>query len=192
MQTKPNRSTAPTGSVVSLDEVKRVLAISWDDDNALLQEYIDGAVDHLEGPKGELGRFLLTQMWTFAVSGFPTGVLRLPFVDVQSVALTYFDEANIQQTLEPANYSLVDDPIGSIIVFYRDFMAPPLADIPFPITVTMTVGYGSAEEVPIAIKTAVKMIVARWFENRPAVSDGMQDIPNGVDRLISNHRVVRV
>ena len=59
----------PTLPVVTLDEVKAHLRVDFEDEDSLIQGYIDAAVAYLDGADGVLGRALSPQTWEVTYSG---------------------------------------------------------------------------------------------------------------------------
>lgn len=192
MNSTPVLVTAPVGDVVTLEDMKQHLAIDFADDDALLTAYLVGAVSQLEGPTGRLGRFLLAQTWAVKFANFEYPILRLPFVDVSSVVVTYLDQDNVTQTVDSSNYTLTNDPKSAIVIFHHDYDAPEVSERPLPVSVEMGVGYGDASDVPHSIHIAIRFIVAQWFENRTALSDQVGEMPNGVSELLRFSRVSSV
>jgi uncharacterized phiE125 gp8 family phage protein len=184
---KPRLVTPPSGSVVSLAEAKAHARIFFDEDDAEISALIEAAVDRLDGYDGVLGRCLLSQEWKQGFSGW--GSLRLPFPDVDAVAVSYLDADGIEQTVSDDLYGLNEDHLSAYIKFARDFTAPPLADTDFPVTVTMTVGYGDADDIPQMLKLAVMNLAVEFYENRGATgSDRLAALPIGIDAMIAPYR----
>ena len=129
-------------------------------------------------------RAFIEQQWKLTLDEFPRNVdryeserpylsqvLYLPKPNLISVdSITYLDLNGAQQTWPPADY-IVDTAglPGRITPAYGLYW--PLGRFQAnAIEVTFTCGYGPAEtDVPEAIKTAMKMMVAHWYENREAV-----------------------
>lgn len=191
MHTKPQRVTPPSNLPLDLATAKQHLSVGFDRHDTLIDGYIAAAVDKLDGPSGKLGRFLCTQVWRTRFDGITGGIIRLPFIDVQSVVVTYQDEVGADQTIDASNYEFVLETRGASIIFYRDFQCPTFDEVPYPVTVTMTVGYGEPEDVPFALKTALMMIVARLYENREGLGEGVSEIPSGVESMIEHYKVKR-
>lgn len=164
----PKRVTAPTLYPVSMNEVR--LAVRVDDpvEDALLSTWIAAATSYLDGYSGVLGRCLLTQTWAVSFRYFPGHVIRLPFPDVASAAVTYFDTDDVEQTVASANHSLHDDARGSYLRLVPNFAFPATADRDDAVTVTFTAGYGNPGDVPEAIRSAILIMVARMYDDRGA------------------------
>jgi len=55
-------------------------------------------------------------------------------------------------------------------------------------------GYGDAEDVPEAIKTAIKLMAAHLYENREIInfsSFDLNEIPEAFTALLANYRLTR-
>lgn len=196
--TQPRRTVAPAVDMVSTAELKLHCRIEQDDneDDALLASLISAAIGYLDGLSGISGRCLVNQTWQQGFSCWPgRGVLRLPFPDVSSVTLTYYDADNAEQTVSSPLYEITEDAISSQIRFLDSFTAPSLtSDRAFPITATMVAGYGAtAASVPAPIRTAAMMLAAHMYEHREAVAaDQMSEPPFAVSALVGPYRRNRI
>lgn len=189
---RPVRVTPPALAPVLLADVQDQSRENSPETNALLQSYIDAAVSYLDGPDGLLGRFMVDQVWRLRFPRWQMS-LSLPFPDVSAATVTYLDAAGTSQELNADLYEIVESDLGAMIVLRPGFDAPSLsAQDSLPITVTFTAGYGSPDDVPDALKQAIRLLVAHWFENREAVVVGTitATLPMGVKSLIANHRWV--
>lgn len=192
---RPILVTAPTTTPVTLAEAKSHARVDFDDDDALIASFIDAAVTHLDGRSGILGRCLITQTWRQPVCAWPAnGRLRLPFPDVSSVAIKYSDEDNAEQTLSTSLYDLVEDERSAIVRFKDAFTRPTVySDREDAIRVEVTAGYGAAgENVPTAIRQAILMLVAHFYNNREAAGERMEELPFAVSALLNPYRRVGV
>jgi uncharacterized phiE125 gp8 family phage protein len=187
--------TPPEVEPVTLDEVKDHLRVTNNLEDDLLTSLIATARQKLDGPRGLLGRCLITQQWRATLDGFSREIL-FPFAPVSAVsAITYRDAAGIEQTLAADTYVVVglhDDELGSISPV-RGRSWPLISYSPGSVSVTFTAGYGDApEDVPEPIRTAIKMLVGHLYENREAVtvaSGSMQETPIGWQDLIADYRI---
>lgn len=164
------RITAPTGSVVSLEELKAYLRVDGTHEDALITALEKAAVAKLDGYRGILGRCILEQTWE--VSFDEAGRFHLPLTDIVSVQA--FDDA--------------DQPIDFTI---RDFAAGSSIEVAGPARVQITA------ELPAdlldVVKQAIKMLVAHWYENREAVAEGnMNNVPLAFHALAGVARRVMV
>lgn len=166
---KPVLVTAPTTSPVSLAEARAHLRVDHTDEDTIIQTYIDAATAHLDGWAGILGRCLVTQTWRQDLAEFPIGVLRLPFPDVQTVAVAYTDTNGADQTF--TGFDLVDDYLGAGLVLADGQVWPATDDIQNAVRVTFVCGYGAAADVPSALKAAILLHVGTLYENRETLTD---------------------
>ncbi|ASQ10646.1 head-tail connector protein [Sinorhizobium meliloti] len=193
---RPIRISAPDAKPVSLVEAKGAAKVDFDDDNALIEGMIDAAISRLDGWSGVLGRCLINQEWRLSLCDWPTcRFIRLPFPDVSAATVKYFDEDNAEQTVSASLVTRLEDERGTIIRFSDDFAFPSVFDDRGDgVQVEFTAGYGeNAADVPHAIRTAILLIVAHWYNNREASTEGQQsEIPFGASALIAPFRRVGV
>lgn len=193
---RPVRTQAPSEALLALADVKAHCRVDFSDDDPLLTALIQAATDHLDGWSGVLGRCLVSQEWRVDLCAWPAkGVIRLPFPDVSSVTVKYFDADNQEVTVASSLYQRLEDERGSFIHFLDDFTFPTVYDDRSDaVQVTFTAGYGDAADVPQAIKHAALFLIAHWYENREAATVGVTPdvLPMAVDALIAPYRRVGV
>lgn len=189
---RPKLITPPASSPVSLEELKLHLRIDHDDEDDLLQSYLDAAVSRLDGATGTLGRCLISQEWSQGFSQW-SAELRLPFPDVSAAAITYFDSDDVSQAVSAADFEVLEGRSWTVIAFRDSFAEPSLSDTQLvPITVTLTAGYGgSSSDVPRPIRVAIMHAAAHWHSNREVAGDA-GELPLNADRLLSPYRRVRL
>lgn len=188
---------------VTLAEAKAQLRLDTTDDDTLVDALIAAATAHIDGRDGWLGRALVTQTWDLKLDAFP-GIIEVPLPPLQSVdSITYVDAAGATQTLATSKYQvdLGGGWRGRIKPAYGEVW-PATYDVWNAVTVRFTAGYapgvGSptdyAENVPRAIKQAVLLMVAHWYENRVPVLVGQSaqavEIPFTANALLAPYRVV--
>ena len=164
------RITAPPGPVVPLPELKAYLRVDGDHEDALIDALEKAAVAKLDGYRGILGRCILEQTWE--VSFDAAGRFHLPLTDIVSVQAFDADDQPIDFTI-------------------RDFASGSSIEVAGPARVQITA------ELPAdlldVVKQAVKMLVAHWYENREAVSEGnMNNVPLAFHALAGVARRVMV
>lgn len=133
----PIRVTAPTGPVVSVEELRRQCRVSpnsaeFDDQLIALEQ---AAVSTLDGWRGLLGRCILQQRWSVEVE--KSGVIALPFPDVTEVSAS----SGSATLLGPCA-------TGSRV------------DVSAPCTLTMTL------ELPEDSLPAVRQAICIWVQKR--------------------------
>jgi len=188
----PVMITPPTNRPVTLDEAKAALKVEHNDDDALIDAFIDAAVSHLDGYSGILGQALLTQTWRQDFSCFAKR-LRLPFGPASAVvSLTYYDADNELQTLSSSVYCLLSDVRGPFVQLQYGQSWPSHVSRDDAISVSFTVGR-SDDLLPPAIRAALLMLVGHFYENRGFDADGSKvTLPRSVDALLAPHRRVGV
>lgn len=158
---------------VTLAQAKVQCRVDSDEDDLLIQGYLDAAVSHLDGYHGVLGRCLVTQTWRADVTAVGER-LQLPFPDCTVTAVVHTDLL-----------------AGDLAWRWHESLAHP-AIVPLggwgrPASVTFTAGFGPAQAVPHALKQAILLLVARWYDDRAVGA-----IPDGFDDLVFPFRVRRL
>lgn len=186
--------TAPTGDIITVAQFKTHARIDVTDDDTLIQGYINAAIDHLDGRDGILGRALRPQTWDYITDSFPRRGIELPTPPTISVdSVKYLDTSYTEQTLATANYRVVQGGSGGSVIRLADgYTWPVLPCEPDAVRVRFQCGYSDDSSglttVPEAIRQAVYLIVAHWYENREEVSEvEMSRIPMGAKALLSTY-----
>lgn len=189
---KPRLVVPPAEMPVSLDEAKAHLRVEHDADDTLLAAGIAAAVAHLDGHAGILGRCLVAQDWSLAIAGFGCGVIALPFPDAADVAVSYYPADGSAETALPTTvYHLVDYAGGPALVLASGQSWPATSIRPDAVTVTATYGYGTAADVPAAIKAAILLMVGDLYKVRETAAAGtVTAIPSSttVEALLAPYR----
>jgi uncharacterized phiE125 gp8 family phage protein len=168
---------------VTINEAKAHLAVTFNDDDALINSLIPAARRQIEHYTGHI---LLQRQLTRSVDRFDQ-YLELhhrPIVSVDDI--DYVDEHGEAQSY------------GDFVAQVDRFPARihPALDGSWPstwshggINVTYTAGY-SAAEVPEDLKQAILMLVAHWYTNREAVNVGniVNELPFGVMAICNAYR----
>lgn len=186
----PIRILAPALLPVSVTEVKKHLVIDHSDDDAYLGGLIDAAVSHLDGWSGKLGRCMIAQTWRFTWSRWAAQAQIIPFPDVSDIVITYRDDNDTGQVLSDTNYRFAAVTRGTRIEWTDTFLSPSLFNRSDAVVVDVDCGYGpAASDVPPALRTAIMMLVADWYERREVTSaDGHIELPYRVKSLIKPFR----
>jgi uncharacterized phiE125 gp8 family phage protein len=150
------------------------------------------------------GRAFASQTVEVAANGFPGGSnvqwfddpgLPLPLLPVQFVeSITYTDTDGTTQTVDPASYTVTD----SFGVFAAPGTSWPLAiGGRGMVRVRYRVGYTVEGEspndnpIPSAVKCAILLLIAHWYENRETMIVGTtaQEFNYGVRSLLAPYVV---
>ena len=170
-------------------EAKNFLRVEHGDDDALIASLIAAARGHVEALSR---RALLTQSWRFVLDAWPVDGRFAPRIGpLRSViAARVFDAANHSSAIDAATF--VVDAAANVI-------ASPCWSLPLPgrlaagIELDLQLGYGAnAADVPDALRQAIRMLVAHWYENRGLAALGatVAVLPAGVDALIAPYRML--
>ena len=181
----------PAVQPITLPEAKAFCRVDWDDEDGLFGSLIADAVEHFDGYAGTLGRCLINQTWRQDFHCWPArGVLRLPFPDVSSVTLKYFDTDNAEQTVSSSLYETLEDARSAYVHLLDDFTAPNLYDDrDDAVQVTFVAGYGAAaSDVPADLKTVLKYYVLGLYER----SDLAETFMNLAERKAAKYSRVGV
>lgn len=192
---------APPAEPVTLAEAKRQCSITDSDGtthDALLTRLIVAARAHAEK---FMNRRIIQQTIELVLDGWPVqNILELPGGDVREiVGVFYRDSDDAEQQWSSAEYRLDDAANPARLFPKQTYVFPGHINLPAAIRVRYKVGFapstGSptdyAANVPEAIKLAVLMMVATWFENREDTIVGTisSQLPLGVEALLQPYRV---
>jgi len=174
------RTTAPAGAPITLSQAKAQIRVDHNDEDVLIQHYIDAATSLLDGPTGILGRCLVTQSWQMVIDAL-TGPVLLPFPDSTIDGAVFTDTAAGTLAYDLA---LQD----------QRLLLRPSSGHGRPVEITFTAGYGAASDVPAAIRQAMLLLIGQWYDNREAVTVGAagSPMPMAVDALLAPYRRIRL
>jgi uncharacterized phiE125 gp8 family phage protein len=180
--------TAPATEPLSLAEAKAYLRVETGDDDAVIGALIAGSSIHVEA---QTRRALITQSWRISVDAWPDdGRLMILPAPLQALtAVRVYDFDNAAHTIDTAAFVL--DRGGSALIF-APWALPAPGRVAAGIELDVTVGYGDAAiDVPEALRQAIRLLVAHWYENRGLVTAGTSTVlPQTVAALIAPYRVL--
>ena len=184
----------PPAPVVTLAEAKAHLRIDHDDDNTTVEAMVAAAVGHLDGWTGILRRCLGDQEWRIDFDCFER-CMRLPLFPLIEITGSVYRDANgDEQDVDAAGYVTRVDQRGAYVRFVDGFVVPSVSADGAAISLTARFGYSSdadeGESLPAALKAAILLLAAHWYEHREAVVlDGSPTpLPMAVDALIAPYR----
>lgn len=190
----PRLVIAPSERPVSLAEAKAHLRVDATEEDAFIGALIASATDHLDGWSGILGRCLVSQKWSRSFGGFPSGPIALPFPDASSASISYRAVgASEAVSLDDATFHLVEAAEGAFLVLASGMVWPATDDHPAAVTITASYGFGTAAEVPNAIKSAILLLVGDLYRFRETavigtVSQAISMSPT-VEALLAPYRM---
>lgn len=159
--------TGPEYWPVGLQEIKDHLRKDADDEDALISDLVDVAVDEVELFTRSK---LITQTWDFYFPGFSSEMV-IPLAPLQSItSVKYIDDAGAEQTLDASNYQ-VHAPRGpkpgALMVAYGYTWPTTRNEIYNTVTIRGVVGYGDGSaEVPAMLRAAIKLYLDELYKNR--------------------------
>jgi uncharacterized phiE125 gp8 family phage protein len=178
----------PAVEPVSLADMKAHLRVDDDAEDALIEGLVKAARLMVEAASR---RLLVSQTWRVLLDRWPEGgTLLLPLSPLMAVeAITVADAFGAEVAI-PAERIDADGLSDPPRIAVSD---PPIPGRPRNgIAVTLRVGFGATpEDVPATLRLAVKMIVARWFENRGDIA-GDQILPPDALALVAPFRRARL
>lgn len=133
-------------------------------------------------------RKLLTQSWRLVLDGWPQdNVVRFSLAPFQSVlAARVYDSNNVAQPLAPSLWTLDANPEAARLLFVTN--PPPPGRAIAGIEMDVSLGYGATPAaVPEPFRQAIRMLVARWYENRGDIpgDSGAAHMPASVAALLA-------
>lgn len=172
--------------VISLAEAKTQCNISHSDDDAYVRALIQQAMAYIAGPHG-IGIALTTQDYRLSLDCL-SRTISIPLRPIQRVvSITYRDEADAVQTIDPETYWVDVDQSPAIIQFKSDL--PAVSAQPGAVKITVRAGYGDSDRVPADLKGAIRLLVAQWFRTREALVEGTFTEPHhAVSAVLAKYR----
>lgn len=184
----------PQGEPISLVDAKRHLRIDGNDDDALVQGLVAAARERAEAITG---RQLLQATWDLKLDEFPCDYeLQFPKPPLVSVTyLKYVDTGGVLQTWDVANYA-VDAPAGPFAdqgrlqPAYATSWPSARSDTMNAIIARFVAGYGTTgAAVPMAIRQAMLLMIAAWYEHRDDLVQQGGASPLGALALLTPYKV---
>lgn len=170
-------ATPPTSEPFTVAEAKAHVRIDHDDENGAIEIFIAAARSTVET---FLQSALLPTEYTYTLDGFPREITLPigPVLQASDVAIDYVDDQGASQTLATTDYQVSPGNVTRIRPAYgktwpttrRQFDA---------VTVTFTAGSASADSIPKAVKAALLLTFADFYEKREA-----GDLPVGARNLL--------
>jgi uncharacterized phiE125 gp8 family phage protein len=178
----------PPDPVISRDQAKAHLSVEHDDDDTMIDAYIDAAIGHIDGPDGWLGRALGRQTLEARFDTFETAGddLRLPCKPIVSlVSIGWTGADRLPRVGDLGAVDLIDDCV------IPDGMAPwsGMRVGSEVLKIRYVAGY---ETLPGPIRAALLLMIGDLYRNRDSVAAlGAMAIPmpTAVGNLLSPFRI---
>ena len=195
---KTVQSTAPTIKAMDVPTLKAHLKIELD--QTAEDEYLEGLIQTAtEDVETYTCRQIVTATWDLFLDEFPDEhFIVLPYGNLQDVPLTQFakykNSSGTETTMTVSTDYLWEtngDQLGRVVLPWSG-VRPCVSLWPSnPITIRFVCGWTTADLVPGAIKSAIKLICGDLYENREATLTQVQGNiteNKAVKRLLWNHR----
>ena len=178
----------PAVEPVPLAEMKAYLRVDDDAQDDLIAGLVKAARLMVEAASR---RILVAQRWRVVLDRWPEGgavMLPLaPLIAVETIEVVDSSGTSIPVPPDTIETDLAGDPPRIAVS-----PAPEPGRVRNGIAITVRAGFGSApEDVPATLRLAVKILVARWFENRGDVA-GEQALPPEALALIAPFQRARL
>lgn len=187
------RTAGPLVEPVSVADAKAHLRVDGDEDNLYIASLISAAREWVES---YLDRTLIHTQWTLRLEtlGEEIELPRPPMATAAAhtaVAVTYTLESGETATLSTQTYRVDRNSTPGEItpVYGQTWPAHRIDDN--SVSVTWWAGYGpSGTDVPAAIRHAMLMLVAFWYDHRSAVLVGSvsKQLEFAVESLLSSQK----
>ncbi len=182
--------TGPTSEPLTLAEAKAFLRVEHDDDDDVIAALIAGARIHVEAGTR---RALITQTWRIVRDAWPvSGRLALLPAPLRSLtAARVYREDGTTQSLDLQAF-VVDKAAAPAVLAFAAWSLPAPGRAVGGIEIDIETGYGAASDVPEALRQAIRLLVAHWYENRGLVAIGheIHELPAATTALIAPFRVL--
>lgn len=181
--------TAPAFEPLSLAEAKAFLRVETSDDDDVIGVLIAGARIHVEA---QTRRALITQSWRISIDVWPDNG-RLTILPAPLQALTaarIYDFEGLAHDVDLQAFVLDK---GASVLAFAPWAVPAPGRVAAGIELDVTVGFGiAAADVPEALRQAIRLLVAHWYENRGLVTIGANysPLPQSVAALIAPYRML--
>lgn len=167
--------TAPTELPLDLDMAKAHLRVDSNDEDELIVELIEAAVDYIDGYRGVLGRCIMTQTWDLFLDGWPCdGNIKIPLPPLQSVTFVkYRNTAGTWITVDPSAYEVDNHQTFGWVVPSSAGWSYSLYNGKNVVNVRFVAGYGSTPyAVPPLLRHALKTMIGDAYEQRESYVTG--------------------
>lgn len=170
----------PPAALVSLEDAKRHLRVTTNDEDALITSYVAAASSWIDGPGGWLARSIGEQVLEYRCDGF-SFCDRLPYGPV--IAVTEIQYVEPDGTEAILGEDVYDVAAGGVVLRHGAAWPSLRGD-----TEGVRVRYQAGEAaVPAQVRQAILLLVGQWYRNRMSVVVGTisSALPFGVEALLA-------
>jgi uncharacterized phiE125 gp8 family phage protein len=182
-------TTAPVLEPLTVEEAKAQIRSVQDQEDGVIDGYITAA---RQAAEDHLGRGLLTQSWTLALSEFVDSIplpMAAPLASITSVK--YYDTNGTQQTLSSTVYAADTRSRPGRVVLAAGQSWPAVQSLRKAnrIEIEYIVGYASADLIPGSIRQGIRMYVGLMDVNRDGLDPGMKQAVDAIKAAFWTDRV---
>lgn len=185
--------TAPVKEPMTLQEAKDHLRVEITDDDTLITAFIKVARRYGEKIQA---RAYITQTWDWYEDEFPELPFDVPLPPLQSItSIKYFDEDDVEFTFGSALYHVDTKGFLGRITLNSGESWPSTTLRPINgVVIRLVAGYGlESTDVPEEILTALKILVAHYYENRQITDIRKhEEVPLSAHDLLQLDRVYSI
>ena len=187
--------TEPATEPITLAEAKEHLRVDFSDEDDYITALITTARKYCED---YTNRVFITQTWRQNNDSFGRYIKLKVNPVISLTSLKYYDTTETQQTITDNSDNFQKDFNSDVASLHEGLVNafPSVGDTINPIEIITVCGYGAAEDVPMNIKHAMKIMISHLYENREGVNVvvgglAMQiELPNAVKHLLSPYRIL--
>lgn len=186
------RVSAPTDTPVSLAEAKAHLRVDHDDEDILISALIDAATEHVDGPRGVLGRAMIDQTWDYYLDEFPDAEIELPLPPLIEVLGVYYQTSTGEE--EFTAYE-VDDASEPARLSLNSGSWPTASTVKNAVRIRFRAGYldtgvsPAVAAVPNPIKAAMLLYIGDLYAHRETqVDNRIGQLPWSAEQLLRPHK----
>jgi uncharacterized phiE125 gp8 family phage protein len=165
--------TEPTQEPISLEETKQHLRVDIEDDDSLILNLIVTARQYAETVTH---RALISQTWKYYLDEWPDcDYIELPFPPLQTVSSVKYTDYNLTTTTMTVTTEYVvetNKEPGRVVLAYGATWPTATLHVTSPIEIIYTCGYGTPDDVPQSLKSAMLIDLADLYENRESIITG--------------------
>lgn len=185
--------TPPESTPVSLEEAQIHLRVVDDDENSLIETFIEAATAHAER---FLGRSLIDQIWELTLDEFPENEIKLPKPPlIEVVSIKYDDAAGDEQMLSTDSYTVDTSSEPGWVVPADSW--PSTFDGINTVRIQFRAGYidqtmsPAVANVPQDIRAAILLMIGTFYNSRETIVIGQTAtlIPWGAEQLLRMRRI---
>lgn len=171
-----------SGLPVSLAALKQHCRVDHGDEDTALLGNLDAATAAVGAASG---RILMPETWRLSIPG-ATGDVALPRSPVRALhAISYFDAAGIEQSVDVSNFHLFADEDRAVVRPKAGQSWPSAQPRDDALHIDFIAGY---ERLPNNLRQAILMLAGYWYEQRGTAAAEGAEIPKSVDYLVSLSR----